>query len=487
MKKTNFSYRAIVASTLLALGALAPLSAQAASTINIVSRDAANLGFNDPTPVAPVGGNPGTTLGQQRWNVYRYVADLWANNLDSDVTITVSAGWEALTCTAGSAVLGSAGAWNAWYNFTNAPVANTWHGQALANKLAGENLSDGTPDDGSGYGNVDIKTQFNANLGQPNCLAGSSFYLGFDGNHGSNIDFVETLLHELGHGLGFQTFTRGNTGAQMSGMASAWDRFMLDTTTGKNWVQMTNAERAASALKGRRLAWTGANVTTEVPNVLSQGVPQLTVSAPAAVAGKYEVGGASFGPALSSPGMSGELMPVVDQADGVTGLACTPLSALNALAVKGRVALVDRGVCSFNIKVKNAQNAGALAVLVADNALGSPPVGLGGTDATIYIASARISIDDGAKLKNAMKARSRTHSGVFLNLGVDMAMRAGADPAGRALLFTPNPYQSGSSVSHFDTLAFPNLLMEPAINGDLGQIVKSPKDLTWHLFKDIGW
>ena len=99
MKKTNFSYRAIVASTLLALGALAGVNAQAAATINIVSRDAANLGFNDPTPVAPVGGNPGTTLGQQRWNVYRYVADLWANNLDSDVTITVSAGWEALTCT----------------------------------------------------------------------------------------------------------------------------------------------------------------------------------------------------------------------------------------------------------------------------------------------------------------------------------------------------------------------------------------------------
>ena len=488
MKKLNFAHRPLVAATLLVIMAYAPISALAAgSIVSIVSRDPAGFGFNDPTPVAPVGGNPGITLGEQRWNVYRYVADLWANELTSSEPITVSAGWEYLTCTAGSAVLGSAGAYNAWYNFPNAPVTNTWHGQALANKLAGFNLSDGTPDDGSGYGNVDIKTQFNVNLGKSDCLAGSSFYLGFDGAHGTDIDFVETLLHELGHGLGFQTFTSGSTGAPYAGLASAWDRFMLDTTTGKTWTGMTDGERAASALKGRKLAWTGAQVTAAIPSVLSLGVPQLSVSTPASVAGKYEVGSASFGPALSYPGMSGELMPVVDQANGVTGLACTPLSAVNALAIKGRIALVDRGTCTFSIKVKNVQAAGALAVLVADNAAGSPPSGLGGTDPSIIIPAVRITINDGAKLKDALKSRSRTHSGVFVNLGVDMSMRAGADPSGRALLFTPNPYQGGSSVSHFDTIAFPNLLMEPSINGDLGQVVKAPKDLTLHLLKDVGW
>ena len=73
-----------------------------AATISISSRDPAGVGFNDPTAVAPVGGNPGTTLGEQRFNVYRYVANIWEAAIQSPVTITVSAGWEALTCTATS-------------------------------------------------------------------------------------------------------------------------------------------------------------------------------------------------------------------------------------------------------------------------------------------------------------------------------------------------------------------------------------------------
>jgi hypothetical protein len=51
------------------------------------------------------------------------------------------------------------------------------------------------------------------------------------------------------------------------------------------------------------------------------------------------------------------------------------------------------------------------------------------------------------------------------------------------LLYTPNPFQSGSSVSHFDVTCTPNLLMEPAVNSDLTSSV----DLTRYAFEDIGW
>jgi len=54
-------------------------------------------------------------------------------------------------------------------------------------------------------------------------------------------------------------------------------------------------------------------------------------------------------------------------------------------------------------------------------------------------------------------------------------------------MYTPNPLQSGSSVSHWDTSAFPNLLMEPAINNGLTQSVEPPQDLTLELLKDTGW
>jgi MYXO-CTERM domain-containing protein len=61
--------------------------------------------------------------------------------------------------------------------------------------------------------------------------------------------------------------------------------------------------------------------------------------------------------------------------------------------------------------------------------------------------------------------------------------RAGADPSNRALMYSPTTLENGSSVSHWDKSAFPNLLMEPVINSDLTHNL----DMTVPLLKDIGW
>ena len=53
------------------------------------------------------------------------------------------------------------------------------------------------------------------------------------------------------------------------------------------------------------------------------------------------------------------------------------------------------------------------------------------------------------------------------DIGVDLTILAGADALGRARVYAPFPVAGGSSISHFDTVAFRNLLMEPAINPDL--------------------
>jgi hypothetical protein len=190
---------------------------------------------------------------------------------------------------------------------------------------------------------------------------------------------------------------------------------------------------------------------------------------------------------LFAPGITAQVMPVVDQADGKTGLACTALSAVNRLAVAGKIALVDRGTCTFNIKAQNVQAAGAIGMLVVDNVLALPPPGLGGADSTVTIPSVRISLPDGNALKAALVTRTRTSSSVVATLGIDLTQRQGADANGRMLMYAPNPLQSGSSVSHFDVSATPNLLMEPAINGDLTHEVKPPKDLTYKLLQEIGW
>src|SRR5690554_3172870 len=82
----------------LALSCAAAASTQAATVI-IINQNAPGVGFNDPTPVAPVGGNTGTTLGQQRLNAFQHAADIWGATLNSTVPIRVGAAFEPLACT----------------------------------------------------------------------------------------------------------------------------------------------------------------------------------------------------------------------------------------------------------------------------------------------------------------------------------------------------------------------------------------------------
>ncbi len=62
----------------------------------IVNLNAPGVGFNDPTPVAPVGGNTGTTLGQQRLIAFEHAAQIWSARLDSAVPIRIRAQFTSL-------------------------------------------------------------------------------------------------------------------------------------------------------------------------------------------------------------------------------------------------------------------------------------------------------------------------------------------------------------------------------------------------------
>jgi hypothetical protein len=192
------------------------------------------------------------------------------------------------------------------------------------------------------------------------------------------------LLHEFAHGLGFQTFTDDETGAEIQDIPSIWDYYLLNNRTNRTWVESTPPSAQQSAVTWRGLSWNGPRVTAAVPQVLDP-MSNLAISAAAAgsAAGNYEVGDASFGPPLANPPVRGQLMPVVDQANG-TGLACDPLNAANALAVRGNVALVDRGTCDFVTKARNVQAAGAIAMVVADNQPGDV-AGMSGSDPAIAI------------------------------------------------------------------------------------------------------
>lgn len=453
--------------------------AQAAATITIVNLNAPGEGFNDPTPAIPVGGNTGTTLGAQRLIAFQHAADIWGRTLTSEVPIRVAATFEALACDETGAVLGSAGAIEIFSDFPNAPRVNTWYPGALASKLSGIDVA--SP------GLAHIRARFNSRLGLfADCLPGSPFYLGIDNQHGDRIDLVAVLLHEFAHGLGFQNFTDDETGEFFYGVPSVWDYYLIDSRNERLWITMTADERRRSALSGSGLAWNGQHVRAATNAALAPR-SELRVSGPAAgnAAGNYEVGDATFGPPLSDPPVTGQIMPVIDQTSGA-GWACTPLSPANAAAVRGNIALVDRGGCAFVIKARIVQNAGATGMIVAENAPG-PIIGLGGTDTSVTIPAVRISQEAGSALKDVLRRRARTSSGVLASLGIDRDRLAGADQRKRVRMYSPEEYSPGSSVSHYSVDTRPNQLMEPAINADLPHVVNAPRDLTYPLLRDLGW
>jgi hypothetical protein len=463
------------------------------STITIVNLDGAGEGFNDPTPAAPVGGNPGTTLGEQRLFAFQHAANIWGATLDSSVPIRIQAAFNPL----GPGVLGSAGNTGVFVRdfggasgndgfFPGAEFGATWYGSALADKRAGVDFNP--------TGN-DINAQFSSNF---------NFYLGVDNNHGAQPDLVAVLLHEFGHGLNFQSFVNSGNGRNLGatnanpegGFTDIYARHLVDSTTGLHWNEMTTAQRQASALKWGRLIWDGANVTAAVPNVLSLGSPEVTMTSPLAIQGTYQFGTAAFGPPIGSPNVVGNVLAAVDEiepasppsvpAAGTTTDGCSPFT--NGAAMAGKIALIERGFCGFALKARNATNAGAIGVIIYNNvanAAAAPP-GMGNdppanNGAFVTIPTASLSRNDGLAII------AQLGTGVTTRIGVDLSIRAGANASNQARLFAPFPLQGGSSVSHYDSIAFKNLLMEPSINGDLTHNLKAPDDLTLELFRDLGW
>ena len=233
-----------------------------AATITIVNQDFAGEGFNDPAPRSPVGGNTGTTLGQQRMIAFQYAADLWGARIGSQAEIRVDAQFTDLDCDGNGAVLGQAGSTAVFRNTTNVPRSNTFYVPSLADAIAGFDLVGDESD---------IFAQFNSAI--DNDCFGVQFYYGLDGNAGSSIDFVTVLAHELAHGLGFLSFVDSTcigNGEKLNGFDDAYMVHLEDHSTGETWPSMNSFERANSALDPGDLHWIGQNVRAEA--ALTNGV-----------------------------------------------------------------------------------------------------------------------------------------------------------------------------------------------------------------------
>ena len=471
MIRRNVLFTALLATGLA--GAMGIQSAQA-SEIKIVNQDVGTgQGLDDHTPAAPVGGNPGTTRGEQALIVFQFAADLWGAVLQSDVPIINTATFQPLSCDATSGVLGSSGtnyifSFNPGSTLPAGAIADTWYHSALADALAGTDLgveNDLPPD------TPDIISRFNGKLGQTGCLEGSGWYFGLDGNTpAGEINFLDVVMHEMSHGLGFSGFNNLVTGALNQGIPDIYSTYVKNDTTGKMWIAMTNAERQTAALDDGNLVFTGSHAVGEAPLALS---PQIAfeVSAPEAIAGDYAYNVAQFGATPTPANFSGELAV----STGADNLGCNvDGNPAPVPGVSGKLALLDRGVCAFTEKAANAQAGGATGLVIANNEeAGIIP---SGDDASITIPVIAVTLSVG----NTFKANMPVTAGLVQKPGL-----GGTDADGNVQLYAPAILAQGSSFSHYDTRLTPNALMEYAINNDLE--ANLDVDLTPALFKDIGW
>ena len=85
--------------------------------------------------------------------------------------------------------------------------------------------------------------------------------------------------------------------------------------------------------------------------------------------------------------------------NAATGLS-TACTGLPAGSLTGEIALISRGVCTFSVKIRNAQDAGAAAVLVVNNVAGDPTaMASDGTPNQPTVPAYMVGLEDGLALK----------------------------------------------------------------------------------------
>ena len=436
-----------------------PRHADARSTFVVNNLDAPGSGFNDPTPATPVGGNPGTTVGAQRLAAFREAANIWAAALDSRVPIVIDAHFGPLTCSATRIKLGEAGATGLVANRPGLP-RDVYIPMPLADRLAEVDLLPGE---------ADIDATFNGDLLR--CSSGQqNWYYGFDGKpRGNDIDLISVVLHELCHGLGFTSGVDDDTGELAGGLIDAYSAHIFDNGTGRAWMAMSNAERAASARNFRHLVWNGENVTRVAPLVLDKGAPRLRVT-PMPAGFRGALGEANFGPYLLAGAVTGALRIGTP----VDGCAVAP-------NYNDAIVVFQGGVCPSVQKAALAETGGAAAVLISDPEGISPPSSVvvpPDQEALfpVHVPVLGITIDDANLLIAAGSSASVT-------LDAEAARPVGVDEQGRMYLYASNPILPGSTVSHWDPIARPNLMQEPSASYEVSHDIR----LEVALLRDIGW
>ena len=227
----------------------------------------------------------------------------------------------------------------------------------------------------------------------------------------TNLFYMNNVCHDLWYQYGFNEANGNYQNSNYTTVASpaAGDYVYADAQDGSTastpTLNNSNFTAPVDGSKGRMQMY--------LWNVGPSYKPLFVIS-PSVIAGNYNAKQNLFSPGhvdlpIAPAAIQSDLV-LFDDGSADPGYtdnadACSP--AVNAAAISGHVVLVRRSLaaadggtpCNFTVKVKNAQLAGATAVIVYNNidvtdAGGTPidvPIGMSGADATITIPAIGVS------------------------------------------------------------------------------------------------
>ncbi|MEO8764075.1 MAG: M36 family metallopeptidase [Ginsengibacter sp.] len=202
----------------------------------------------------------------------------------------------------------------------------------------------------------------------------------------TQLFYANNTMHDLWYQYGFNEASR-NFQKNNAGQGGAQNDYL--------YAEAQDSRNSVPCLRDNANMGTGADgVSPRMQMYLFSGGANTRINSPGSIAGNYPASSSgTYGPCIGVSNVTGNVV-TANAANGCAALT-------NAAAIAGNIALIDRGACSFTVKVKNAQDAGAIGVILVNNVPGTP-ITLGGTDPTIIIPSIMVTDVAGAAIKTAL-------------------------------------------------------------------------------------
>ena len=238
----------------------------------------------------------------------------------------------------------------------------------------------GTSPDGTASLNFDFPINFTQ---QPSTYLSASV---------TNLFYVNNAVHDILYHNGFDEAS-GNFQQNNYGNGGLGNDYVVAECQDGGGTNNANFSTPDDGMNGRMqmFLWTGSVQSS------------LVINSPGSIAANYICIPAGFGPTITTPITANFIL--VDDGNGTTTDACETI--INTTALSGKIALIDRGICNFVDKVIQAQNAGAIAVVMINNSTGSPfAMGDNGTGGSVTIPSVMVSQADGNLYRNTITGGS---------------------------------------------------------------------------------